>query len=169
MVDTPPQTPRPSMPVVVEVFGPTPSPVTPAPLPPVQPIPPIPGPLFDPVDVLTFHYNKNMAYAPAAKTYDEAIDTVRELWPELCEFDRDQISLHVGGSDQLVRVPKMAWQIILGDVPRYEVVHVHVNELPPPPQYQGDEKGKVNEKAESEADKARPSRGFFSRIFKSKA
>jgi len=99
----------------------------------------------------------------------EAIDTVRELWPELCEFDRDQISLHVGGSDQLVRVPKMAWQIILGDVPRYEVVHVHVNELPPPPQYQGDEKGKVNEKAESEADKARPSRGFFSRIFKSKA
>jgi hypothetical protein len=110
-----------------------------------------------------------MAYAPAAKTYDEAIDTLRELWPELCEFDRNQISLHVGGSDQLVRVPKIAWQIILGDIPRYEVMHVHVDQLPPPPQYQGDEKGKVNEKAGSEADKAPPSRGFFSRIFRSKA
>jgi hypothetical protein len=26
-----------------------------------------------PVDILTFHYNKNMAYAPASKTYDVSI------------------------------------------------------------------------------------------------
>jgi hypothetical protein len=84
MVDTPPQTPRPSMPVVVEVFGPTPPPVTPAPLPPVQPIPPIPGPLFDPVDVLTFHYNKNMAYAPAAKTYDVRFFFLFYSFPDRC-------------------------------------------------------------------------------------
>lgn len=39
----------------------------PSPSPP--PLPPVPMP-FDPVDILTFNYNKNMAYAPAAKTYD---------------------------------------------------------------------------------------------------
>ncbi|KAH9038324.1 hypothetical protein EDB85DRAFT_1860625, partial [Lactarius pseudohatsudake] len=95
-----------------------------------------------PVDILTFHYNKNMAYAPAAKTYDEAIDNVVELWPELREVERDRIHLLVTGSDHLVRVPRMTWTAVLCDLPRYEVVHVQVEELPPPPQYQG--KGKEN-------------------------
>jgi hypothetical protein len=56
------------------------------PLPPPPPPPPLmhcmSPPLFPPpimwppsvmkcpIDILTFHYNKNMAYAPAAKTYD---------------------------------------------------------------------------------------------------
>jgi hypothetical protein len=121
---------------------------------------------FDPVDILTFNYNKNMAYAPAAKTYDEAIDTVLELWPELREFDRDRISLLVGGTDQLVRVPKIAWQIVLSDIPRYEVMHVHVDELPPPPQYQRDGKGKGDGKWGSNDTKGRPSKGFFSSVKK---
>ncbi|KAI0263981.1 hypothetical protein BC834DRAFT_795933, partial [Gloeopeniophorella convolvens] len=77
-----------------------------------------------PVDILTFHYNRNMAYAPAARTYDEAIDTVLELWPELRDVERDHIKLLVTGSDHLVRVPKMSWQAVLLDLPRYEVVHV---------------------------------------------
>jgi hypothetical protein len=29
-----------------------------------------PAPIPEPVDILTFHHNKNMAYAPAAKDYD---------------------------------------------------------------------------------------------------
>jgi len=121
---------------------------------------------FDPVDILTFNYNKNMAYAPAAKTYDEAIDMVLELWPELREFDRDRISLLVGGTDQLVRVPKIAWQIVLSDIPRYEVMHVHVDQLPPPPQYQRDGKGKGDGKWGSDDKKGRPSKGFFSSVKK---
>jgi hypothetical protein len=38
--------------------------------PPIHPWPPAAMPLPEPVDILTFHYNKNMAYAPAPNTYD---------------------------------------------------------------------------------------------------
>jgi hypothetical protein len=85
----------------------------------------------------------------------------------LGSVDRDRISLLVGGSDQLVRVPKVAWRIVLGDLPRYEVMHVHVDHQPPPPQYQGDEKnGKGDGKwADEDANKGRRrSRGLFSLI-----
>jgi len=115
-----------------------------------------------PVDILTFHYNKNMAYAPAAKTYDEAIDIVLELWPELREVERDQIRLLVTGSDHLVRVPRMTWSAVLCDVPRYEVLHVQVEELPQPHQYQG--KGKGKGKWGDNDDKGRRSSGLFSSI-----
>jgi len=103
-----------------------------------------------------------MAYAPAAKTYDEAIDIVLELWPELREFERDQIRLLVTGSDHLVRVPRMTWSAVLCDVPRYEVVHVQVEEVPPPPQYQG--KGKGKGKWGDNNEKGRRSSGLFSSI-----
>jgi len=102
-----------------------------------------------------------MAYAPAAKTYDGAIDNVLELWPELREVDRERIQLFVGCSEQLVRVPKMAWQLVLCDFPRYEVVHVQVDQPPPPPQYQGD--GTWAGGDEKKAKRAR-SRGFFASI-----
>jgi hypothetical protein len=87
---------------------------------------------------------------------------VLELWPEMREFDRDRIQLFVGCSDQLVRVPKMAWQLVLCDFPRYEVIHVQVDQPPPPPQYQGDGKGNWP----SGDDKVKPprSRGLFSKI-----
>lgn len=108
--------------------------------------------------------------APPLQT---AIDTALELWPELHAFDRERISLLVKGPDQLVRVPKIAWNIVLCDLARYEVVRVQVDQLPPPPQYQGDEKGmdKVIDKPESAAEKkdeknvkARRSGGLFSSI-----
>ena len=89
-----------------------------------------------------------------------------ELWPELHSFDRDRITLLVGGLDQLVRVPKIAWRIVLGDLPRYEVMHVHVDQQPPPPQYQGDEKrgNGDGKRADEDNNKGRRSRGLFSSI-----
>jgi len=121
-------------------------------------------PLPEPVDILTFHYNKNMAYAPAPNTYDEAIDNVLELWPDLREFDRDRIHMFVGGADQLVRVPKMAWQLVMCDLPRYEIMHIQVDQPPPPPQYQSDGKGNFAIGDEKEKKKQARSRGFFSSI-----
>jgi len=147
-------------------------PVVPAPMSPPSPSPWYVGPpsgiwptqyAKQPVDILTFHYNKNMAYAPAAKTYDEALDILVELWPELREVDRDRIRLLVTGSDHLVRVPRMTWSAVLCDVPRYEVVHVQVDELPPPPQYQGKGKGKGNW-GKNNDEKGRRSNGLFSSI-----
>lgn len=35
-----------------------------------QPVSPVTGLPYEPVDIVTFNYNKDMAYAPAAKTYD---------------------------------------------------------------------------------------------------
>ncbi|KAI0251003.1 hypothetical protein BJV78DRAFT_519627 [Lactifluus subvellereus] len=115
-----------------------------------------------PVDILTFHYNKNMAYAPAAMTYDDAIDIVQELWPELRDVDRDRIKLLVTGSDHLVRVPRIAWQAVLCDLPRYEVVHVQVDQPSPPPQYQA----KDTTRWGSSDEKGRRSSGLFSWIRK---
>lgn len=96
----------------------------------------------------------------------EAIDNVLELWPDLREFDRDRIHLFVGGADQIVRVPKMAWQLVMCDLPRYEIIHIQVDQPPPPPQYQSD--GKVNwasgdEKKDKDKKQTR-SRGFFSSV-----
>jgi len=113
-----------------------------------------------PIDILTLKYKENMAYVPATKTHDEAIDIVLELWPELHEFERDQIRLLVLGPDHLVRVPKMTWSAILRDVPRYEVVHVEVEQVPPPPKYQGKGKGRWGRNDE----KGRRSSGLFSSI-----
>jgi hypothetical protein len=93
----------------------------------------------------------------------EAIDNVLELWPDLHAFDRDRIHLFVGGADQLVRVPKMAWQVVMCDLPRYEIMHVQVDQLPPPPQYQSDGKGNMAIGHEKEKKRAR-SGGFFSSI-----
>jgi hypothetical protein len=122
-------------------------------------------PTPEPVDILTYHYNKNMAYAPAAKTYDEAMDNVLELWPDLRDVDRDRIHLLVGGADQLVRVPKMAWHLVMCDLPRYEIMHVQVDQLPPPPQYQSDGNGNWAGGDEKKQKKqAARSRGFFSSI-----
>ena len=71
----------------------------------------------------------------------EAIDIVLELWPELREVERDQIRLLVSGSGELVRVPRMTWSAVLLDIPRYEIMHVQVEQRPPPPQYQDKRSG----------------------------
>jgi hypothetical protein len=125
-----------------------------------------------------------MAYAPAAKSFDvcvhhvlffllssqliramqEAIDNVLELWPDLRDFERDRIHLFVGGADQLVRVPKMAWQLVMCDLPRYEIMHIKVDQLPPPPQYQSDGKGNWAIGDEKKENKQARKGGFFSSI-----
>jgi hypothetical protein len=61
------------------IYPPPPPPIVS--LPSLTPPPPIPSAMWpptamsipEPVDILTFHYNKNMAYAPAAKTYDVCV------------------------------------------------------------------------------------------------
>jgi hypothetical protein len=92
---------------------------------------------------------------------------VLELWPELRNHDLDRISLHMrdpGEPERLVRVPKIVWRHILRDLSRYEVLHVHLDRLPPSPKYQGGEKVKEDGKSGGDDDKGRQSRGFFSSI-----
>ncbi len=100
----------------------------------------------------------------ATFSLQEAIDNVLELWPDLREFDRDRIHMFVGGADQLVRVPKMAWQLVMCDLPRYEIMHIQVDQPLPPPQYQSDGKGNFAIGDEKKEKKQARSRGFFSSI-----
>jgi hypothetical protein len=62
----------PSPQVIITQAPPAPPPpiqIMPAPSPSPVLWPPAPGP-SEPVDILTFHYNTNMAYAPTVKSYD---------------------------------------------------------------------------------------------------
>lgn len=87
-----------------------------------------------------------------------------ELWPELRAHDRDRIHLFVAGSpDQLVRLPKMAWGLVLRDFRGYEVVHIKVDQPQPPPQYQGDGNGDWPS-GDEKKEKRPQSRGLFSSI-----
>ncbi|KAI0039560.1 hypothetical protein FA95DRAFT_1013330 [Auriscalpium vulgare] len=89
------------------------------------------------VDILTYCYKNQMAYAPAGQTYEDALSCAQDVFPDLKLVPNDRISFHVTGVDQIVRIPKMSWQTVMQDVRRYEVVHVVVEDVPPPPQYQG--------------------------------
>ena len=92
----------------------------------------------------------------------EAIDIVLELWPELRDVKHDQIRLLLKDPDNLVWIPKMSWSAVLCDVSRYEVMHVQVEQLPPPPEYRGKDKGKG--KRGDNDDKGSRSSGLFSSI-----
>ena len=70
------------------IYPPPPQPIAPVPcMSPMSPPPPIPSvwpsaiPPPEPVDILTFHYNNNMAYAPAPKTYDVCGSVYSFLFP----------------------------------------------------------------------------------------
>ncbi|KAI0048843.1 hypothetical protein FA95DRAFT_1557602 [Auriscalpium vulgare] len=93
-----------------------------------------PGPM---VDILTYCYKSQMAYAPAGQTYEDAINCAQDAFPDLKLVPNDRISFHVTGVDQLVRIPKMSWQTVMQDVRRYEVVHIVVEDVQAPPKYQG--------------------------------
>lgn len=65
----------------VEVHMPSMSPPTPIPMWP----PPVPAP--EPVEVLTFHYGTNMAYAPAVKTYDVSLFSIPARHEQHVQFE----------------------------------------------------------------------------------
>ena len=54
---------------------------------------------------------------------------------------RSDISLHVSGREQRIRVPRVAWEDLLVDLPKYEIVYVEVED-DQPPSYDSSRKGK---------------------------
>jgi hypothetical protein len=61
-----------------------------------------------------------------------------------------------------VRIPRIAWQAVLCDLPRYEVVYVQLEQPTPPPQYQAKDMATWGK----DDKKQRPSSGLFSWIKK---
>jgi hypothetical protein len=76
-----------------------------------------------------------------------------ELWLELREFDRDHISLLEGVTDQLGGIPKIAWQIVISDLPRCVVIHVRVTSCHRPLNVEAMERGKGTESGEARTRK----------------
>lgn len=105
----------------------------------VQPVIQQAGRSADTPTLLVFCNDKKMAYAPGerVRTYDDAIDFSRQLFSDLLDVKRDDITLHVEASDEIIRVPAEAWDIIFptlrnalpfgGSLPH---VFVEVNGMP---------------------------------------
>ncbi|KZV66853.1 hypothetical protein PENSPDRAFT_667471 [Peniophora sp. CONT] len=88
-------------------------------------------------ELLTYSLAGKLAYVPAGKTYEEALDHAVAAFPSLKPLERSRISLHVAGRDALVRVTGGAWSSVLKDLPKYEIVTVEIEQLveDAPPQY----------------------------------
>lgn len=88
-------------------------------------------------ELLTYSLAGKLAYVPAGKTYEEALDHAVAAFPALGSLERSRISLHVAGRDALVRVTGGAWSSVLKDLPKYEIVTVEIEQPveDAPPQY----------------------------------
>ncbi|KAI0313356.1 hypothetical protein OF83DRAFT_560612 [Amylostereum chailletii] len=135
----------------------------------------------EPAVLLTYAFEGEMAYVPAGRTYDvrahpllfshrypdltlsiymcvcvcsqEAIAYASEAFPALGAYPRASIRLHVAGADGAgrVRVPRVAWAELRGDLPRYGVVYVEVAmEEEAPPRYDGKRRSEEKERGRGE-------------------
>jgi hypothetical protein len=88
-------------------------------------------------ELLTYSLAGKLAYVPAGKTYEDALDHAVAAFPSLASTERTKISLHVAGRDALVRVTAGAWSSVLKDLPKYEIVTVMVEQPveDAPPEY----------------------------------
>ncbi|KAI0301121.1 hypothetical protein B0F90DRAFT_1667998 [Multifurca ochricompacta] len=81
-------------------------------------------------EALTYRFNDNSAWVPAAKTHDEAIDLAKHAYPELRGIRRDRITFHTTGKSSIACITPAAWQLVVRRLPPYHVVDVRIRELP---------------------------------------
>lgn len=112
----------------------------------------------------------------------EALDFAQEVYPELKSVPRDsihfKISVSVNGTRQKVRIGSRAWSKVLSNLTRYEVVEIHLENVPPrvpekeglslfdsPPQYQDDSQESKEHLSAGTSDSVRlRSSSSFSRL-----
>jgi len=79
-------------------------------------------------EALTYRYNDNSAWVPAAKTHDEAIDLAKHAYPELRGIHRDRITFHTTGKSSIACITPAAWQLVVRRLPPYHVVDVRIRD-----------------------------------------
>ncbi|KAH9969873.1 hypothetical protein BC827DRAFT_43158 [Russula dissimulans] len=80
-------------------------------------------------EALTYRFNDNSAWVPAAKTHEEAIDLAKHAYPELRNVRRDRITFHTTGKSSIACITPAAWQLVVRRLPPYHVVDVRIRDL----------------------------------------
>ncbi|KAI9462612.1 hypothetical protein F5148DRAFT_216865 [Russula earlei] len=94
--------------------------------------------LPNPPDLITYSYASRMVYVTPEDTYDNAIESARDSFPELCDVDRGRIRLAVRVSlgDQnerkLAEIGRRAWPLVITTFTRFAVVEISVASAPRP-------------------------------------
>ncbi|KAH9976575.1 hypothetical protein BGW80DRAFT_1223530 [Lactifluus volemus] len=98
-------------------------------------------------DILAFSYDSSLVYVTPGESYDQAIESAQDAFPELRDVDRDLICLEVRvivnnqTQHKRARISRTAWPVVLPTLVRYEIVHVrvasplHANAVSQPPPY----------------------------------
>lgn len=80
-------------------------------------------------EALTYRYNDNSAWVPAAKSHDEAIDLAKHAYPELRSVRRECITFHTTGKSSIACITPAAWQLVVRRLPPYHVVDVRIRDM----------------------------------------
>jgi len=91
---------------------------------------PAPSPIKDDFpEALTYRYNDNSAWVPAAKSHDEAVDLAKHAYPELRSVRRECITFHTTGKSSIACITPAAWQLVVRRLPPYHVVDVRIRDM----------------------------------------
>ena len=107
-------------------------------------------------EALTYRYNENSAWVPAARSHEvtyslstslsvasltdgpmmvmllcvqEAIDLAKHAYPELRSIRRDRITFHTTGKSSIACITPAAWQLVVRRLPPYHVVDVRIRDM----------------------------------------
>jgi len=80
-------------------------------------------------EALTYRFNDNSAWVPAARTHDEAVDLAKHAYPELRSVRRDRITFHTTGKSSIACITPAAWQLVVRRLPPYHVVDVRIRDV----------------------------------------
>jgi len=80
-------------------------------------------------EALTYRFNDNSAWVPAAKSHDEAIDLAKHAYPELRSVRRECITFHTTGKSSIACITPAAWQLVVRRLPPYHVVDVRIRDM----------------------------------------
>jgi hypothetical protein len=101
-------------------------------------------------EALTYRFNDNSAWVPAATTHEvfffplknflfrelmwcsvakEAVDLAKHAYPELRGVRRDRITFHTTGKSSIACITPAAWQLVVRRLPPYHVVDVRIRDI----------------------------------------
>ncbi|CDO76940.1 hypothetical protein BN946_scf184709.g2 [Trametes cinnabarina] len=78
--------------------------------------------------IVTYRYNGKLVYVTPPSTYEEAVASARDLFPELASVDPQRIGISINAmvskKRELIRISPMAWQPVLASRKQYEVLDI---------------------------------------------
>lgn len=94
-----------------------------------DPFAPKQEPENDEPELLVLCHRKKLAYAPAdlMRTYDSAIEYIKQAFPSLTDTKRADFALYIDTTLELIRVPALAWETVFPTLsPRFGYTNQYV-------------------------------------------